>query len=184
MRSRFVPRFALANWVKCTGLGRRSCPSGKIQWRDRFPRQPRAAEAERFPQRRSCVMPRDRSASYSRCAARPSQNAAPIIRTAATAGHAETAGGGGDQPVGFRCRWIVSKPSVSSKFRNIFHAPDRWTGPMSRPGAMQIRHPTPGHKASFLAPAIEFLMIGYICCIIIHNSDTSLPDEGRASQGF
>ena len=108
---------------------------------------------------RSCAMPRDRSASYSRCAARPSQNAAPIIRTAATAGHAETAGGGGDQPVGFRCRWIVSKPSVSSKFRNIFHAPDRWTGPMSRPGAMQIRHPTPGHKASFLAPAIEFLMI-------------------------
>src|ERR1700730_9409046 len=51
MRSRFVPRFALANWVECTGLGRRSCPSGKIQRRDRFPRQPRAAEAERFPQR-------------------------------------------------------------------------------------------------------------------------------------
>jgi hypothetical protein len=33
------------------GLDRRSCPSGKIQWRDRFPRQPRAAEAERLPQR-------------------------------------------------------------------------------------------------------------------------------------
>jgi len=66
---------------------------------------------------RSCAMPRDLSASYSRCAARPSQKAAPIFRTA------ETAGGGEDQTVRFRSRWIGSNPSVSSQFRNIFHAP-------------------------------------------------------------
>jgi hypothetical protein len=96
---------------------------------------------------RSCAMPRDRSASYSRCAARPSQNAAPIIRTAATADQADTAGGGGHQPVGFRCRWVASQLNVSSKLRNIFHAPDRRTGPMSRPGAMQIRHPAPGSQS-------------------------------------
>src|SRR5262249_48249588 len=81
---------------------------------------------------RPCAMPRDLSASYSRCAARPSQNASHIIRTAATADH-EEAGGGGDQPASFRSRWIGSKPSLSSKFRNIFHTPDirDWTHVLS-----------------------------------------------------
>ena len=91
---------------------------------------------------RPCAMPRDLSASYSRCAARPSQNASHIIHTAATADH-EAAGGGGDQPARFAFRWIGSKPSVSPQFRSIFHTPDRGTGPMSCPGAMQIRHPMP-----------------------------------------
>jgi hypothetical protein len=89
---------------------------------------------------RPCPMPRDLSASYSRCAARPSQNASHIIHTAATACHEEE---GGDQPARFAFRWIGSKPSVSSQFRSIFHTPDRGTGPMSCPGAMQIRHLIP-----------------------------------------
>ena len=91
---------------------------------------------------RPCAMPRDLIASYSRCAARPSQNASHIIHTAVTADH-EAAGGGGDQPARFAFRWIGSKPSVSPQFRSIFHTPDRGTGPMSCPGAMQIRHPVP-----------------------------------------
>jgi hypothetical protein len=129
-------------------------------------------------------MPRDRRPSYSRCAARPSQNAAHIVRTAATAGHAEAAGSGGDQLVGFRCRWVASKPSVSSKLRNIFHAPDIGTGPMSRPVAMQIGHPRPWVQSivSRVSHRISHDMIH-----MLHNrssSDTSLPDEGRASQGF
>src|SRR5262249_61904351 len=74
---------------------------------------------------RPCAMPRDLSASYSRCAARPSQNASHIIRTAATACQKE-ADGGEDQPARFAVRWIGSKPSGSSKFRNIFHTPDLW----------------------------------------------------------
>src|SRR5262249_34017327 len=85
---------------------------------------------------------RDLSASYSRCAARPSQNASHIIRTAATAGN-EAAGGGGDQLTRVAFRWVGPKPSVSSQFRNIFHTPDKRTGPMSCPGAIQIRHPVP-----------------------------------------
>jgi hypothetical protein len=108
---------------------------------------------------RSWAMPRDRSASYSRCAATPSQNAAPIIRTAATADQADTAGGGGHQPVGCRCRWVASQPNVSSKLRNIFHAPnvkDRTRGPS---WTTQIRPSTPGRKASILSPALEILMI-------------------------
>jgi hypothetical protein len=96
---------------------------------------------------RPCAMPRDLSASYSRCAARPSQNASHIIRTAVTAGH-EEAGGGGDQPARFRSRWVGSKPSVASQFRNIFHAPDikdwtiscPWSHANKAPGALGAKH--------------------------------------------
>jgi hypothetical protein len=92
-------------------------------------------------------MPRDLSASYSRCAARPSQNAAPIIRTVATADQADTAGDGGHQPVGFRCRWVDSQLNVSSKLRNIFHAPNVKDRTRARPGAMQIRPQTSGSQS-------------------------------------
>ena len=96
---------------------------------------------------RPCAMPRDLSASYSRCAARPSQNASHIIRTAATAGH-EAAGGGGDQPASFRSRWIGSKPSVASQFRSIFHTPDirdrthvrSWSHANKAPHALGAKH--------------------------------------------
>jgi hypothetical protein len=147
MRSRFGAGICAskrsANQVECAPLiGAHALPAkynGMTVSRGRR-EQPRPSACRSA---RSCATPRDRSASYSRCAARPSQNAAPIIRTAATADHADTAGDGGHQPVGFRCRWAASQLNVSSKLRNIFHAPDRRTGPMSRPGAMQIRHPTP-----------------------------------------
>src|SRR5262249_8678477 len=103
-------------------------------------------------------MPRDLSASYSRCAARPSQNASHIIHTAATADH-ETAGGGGGQTARVAFRSIGSEPNGSSQVRNIFSSPHRGPVPKSCTGATQIRHRYLGRKASFLAPAIEFLII-------------------------
>ena len=147
MRSRFGAGICAskrsANQVECAPLiGAHPLPAkynGMTVSRGRR-EQPRPSACRSA---RSCATPRDRSASYSRCAARPSQNAAPIIRTAATADQADTAGDGGHQPVGFRCRWVASQPNEPSKLRNIFHAPDRRTGPMSRPGALQIRHPAP-----------------------------------------
>jgi hypothetical protein len=124
MRSRFVPRLALASRVECmASIGAHALPAKyngvTVSRGSREQPRPSACRSAR-----SWAMPRDRSASYSRWAARPSQNAAPIIRTATTADQADTAGGGGQQPVGFRCRWVDSKPSVSSKLRNIFHAPN------------------------------------------------------------
>src|SRR5262249_59959909 len=88
-------------------------------------------------------MPRDLSASYSRCAARPSQNASHIIHTAATARRAEAAGGGGDQPARVAFRWIGSKTRGSSQFPNIFYTSPKGTGPLSLPPALQIKHPLP-----------------------------------------
>jgi hypothetical protein len=158
MRSRFVPRLALASRVECmASIGAHALPAKyngvTVSRGSREQPRPSACRSAR-----SWAMPRDRSASYSRWAARPSQNASHIIHTAATTDH-EAAGGGGDQPARFAFRWIGSRPSASPQFRSIFHTPHRGTGPMSCPGAMQIRHPIPWRKASFLAPAIEFLMI-------------------------
>src|SRR2546428_13796320 len=147
MRSRFVPRFALASRVECmASIGAHALPAKyngvTVSRGSREQPRPSASRSAR-----PCAMPRDLSASYSRCAARPSQNASHIIRTAVTAGH-EEAGGGGDQPARFRSRWVGSKPNVASQFRNIFHAPDikdwthvlSWSHANKAPGALGAKH--------------------------------------------
>jgi hypothetical protein len=47
-------------------------------------------------------------------------------------------------------------------FVAFFMTPMWWTGPMSCPGAIQIKAIRTADKASFLAPAIEFLIMSYL----------------------
>src|SRR5262249_61958521 len=97
-------------------------------------------------------MPRDLSASYSRCAARPSQNASHIIHTAATARRAEAAGGGGDQPAGIAFRWIGSKTKVSAQIQSSFFYPPKGEGPQSCSRAHAIKNTRPPGQSNVCLP--------------------------------
>src|SRR5262245_36082285 len=66
----------------------------------------------------------------------------------------------------FRSWGAAANPGAAWRIRSIFHDSSMVDRPMSCPGAIQIEAIRPADKASFLLPAIEFLITPHLANLL------------------